>query len=144
MASDDSHNDPRPAGSLPYGPATAEVRSLLLALNGLSTRDWLVLAHDYRRRSEGGELAKADAALGEAIGRAGLDDARDAVVGPVLQIAHRVASDPDGAVRAAGLDGEALAEAALAGVLARLAAPPLLAEWAARELYAHLNPHIPW
>lgn len=129
-------------GPLPYGAATPEVRALLLALNRLTTRDWLVLAHEYRRRSNAGELEKADAALGAAIEHAGLDDARDSVVGPVLQLGHRAAAASDGAVEAAGLDGDALAEAALAGVLATLASH-VLADWAVSELRAHLEPYLP-
>lgn len=131
----------QPTGSLPYGPATARVRSLLLSLNRITTRGWLVLAHEYRRRSEAGELVKADVALGEAIERAGLEDARDAVVGPVLQIAHRAVTVSNGAVQAAGLDAESLAEAALAAVLATLASP-VLPDWAVTELAAHLEPHL--
>lgn len=134
-------NGDQPAGSLPYGPATAQVRSLLLSLNRITTRDWLVLAHEYRRRSEAGELVKADVALGEVIESAGLGDARDAVVGPVLQIAHRAAAASGGAVQAAGLDAESLAEAALAAVLATLASP-VLPGWAVTELSAHLEPHL--
>ncbi len=126
----------------PYGPATALVRQLLVALAARPTRDWIVLAHDFQRRADTPDLLAADRALGRAIQRAHLESARDAVVGPLLQIAHRVASAPDGAVAAASLDTEALAESALAAVLAVLASPAL-DEGAVSVLYGHLESIVP-
>lgn len=87
-------------------------------------------------------MMRADAELARAVTRGGLEDARDSVVGPVVQLAHRVAVAEDGAAAAADLDTDALAEAALAGALALVAAP-LLPERDVRELYAHMEPLIP-
>ncbi len=131
-----------PPDPLPYGPATQLVRQLLVALAARPTRDWLVLATDFRRRSTMRDVQAADRALGHAIQRAGLEPARDAVVGPVLQLAHNVATAPDGAAAAAALDTEALAEAALAAVLAVLASPVLDASLT-DALYAHVEPIVP-
>jgi hypothetical protein len=126
----------------PYGPNTRIVRSLLVSLSSASTRDWIVFTHEYKRRQQAGELAKADAALAEAVNRGALEDARDAVVGPVVQLAGRVASAPDGAAAAAGLDLDDLAEAVLAGALALVAAP-LMPELETRALLAHLERFVP-
>jgi hypothetical protein len=126
----------------PYGPNTRLVRSFLVSLNSASTRDWIVFTHEYKRRQDAGELARADAALAEAVNRGALEDARDAVVGPVVQLAGRIASAPDGAATAAGLDLDDLAEAVLAGALALVAAP-LMPEPEARALLAHLEKFVP-
>ncbi|HLV24860.1 MAG TPA: hypothetical protein VKZ41_01005 [Gemmatimonadales bacterium] len=129
----------RPA---PYGPNTAGVRSFLVELNSLSARDWIVFTHEYRRRQEGQDLVRADAALASAVDKGALEDARDAVVGPVLQLANRVAGASDGATQAAGLEVDDLAEAALAGVLALMAAP-LMDQRDVGALTAHLAPLLP-
>lgn len=126
----------------PYGPATYLVRRFLVSLSSLSARDWIVISHGYRRRLPLKEMTRADSALARAVDRGALEDARDAVVGPVLQLAQRAEAGSEGAAEAAGLDAEALAEAALAGALA-LIASPLLTEREVRELYSHLEPVIP-
>ena len=113
-----------------------------MALSALSSRDWLVLAHEYRRRATDDEVIRADAALGSAVSRGALEEARDAVVGPIVQLAHRVATAPDGAAEASGLAAEDLAEAALAGALALLASP-LLDDRETEALYAHVEPLVP-
>ena len=64
------------------------------------------------------------------------------MVGPVVQLAGRIASAPDGAATAAGLDLDDLAEAVLAGALALVAAP-LMPEPEARALLAHLEKFVP-
>lgn len=137
----DPASTPESGPHAPYGDATPTVRRYLLSLAALSTRDWLVMAHAWRRRQGDAELVRADAALGRAIERGGLEQARDAVVGPVVQLAQRVAGAPDEAATASGLDAEDLAEAALAGALA-LIAEALLTPREREALYAHAEPVV--
>jgi hypothetical protein len=116
---------PRPE---PYGPRTAPVRRFLERLARLTPEEGEAGARRYAAAWRTPEGARADAALADAIARTGRESARDQLVGPVLQMARNAApapADPD--PRAAGLDEEALAEAALAvalAVLVRDALPP--------------------
>lgn len=126
----------------PYGPATPQVRRWLVALSRLTTRDWIILAQEWRARAESAETRAADRALGRAVQGAALEGARDALVGPTVQVAHRAFAAAPAVHEAARLDTEQLAEAALAAGLALLAAP-LLAPGDTAALYAHAEPLVP-
>lgn len=114
--------------SQPYGPNTAAVRAFLRDLAALPPPAWARAARSYAVLAAGDAVMRADAALGAAIENAGLERARDAVVGPVVQLAASAASrgQPAGAASAASADP--LAEAALAAALALMARAGLAPE----------------
>jgi hypothetical protein len=109
------------APAQPYGPNTAAVRAFLRDLAALAPSAWARAARTYAVLAAGDAGTRADAALGAAIENAGLERARDAVVGPVVQLAASAASrgQPAGAASAASADP--LAEVALAAALALVA-----------------------
>ncbi|HEY0970919.1 MAG TPA: hypothetical protein VGE02_08115 [Gemmatimonadales bacterium] len=88
---------------------------------------WLAAARRYEDRRDDAAMRRADRALGEAVEAYARQRERDALVGPVLQLARRAVP--------AALDGdddlatiERLAEPALAAALALLAEDLLAAE----------------
>jgi hypothetical protein len=111
--------------SLPYGPRTPQLRHFLQRLAAQPPVVWLAAARHFDRARDDAALRRADRALGAVITRLGRERERDALVGPILQLARRAASG-------AALDGdeavERLAEPALAAALALLAADALPAE----------------
>lgn len=116
------------AASQPYGPNTAAVRAFLRDLAALPPAAWARAARVYAALATGDAVVRADAALGAAIENAGLERARDAVVGPIVQLAASAASRGQPAGAAAATDSEPLAEAALAAALALLARDGLFPE----------------
>ena len=105
-----------PAPPLPYGPASAVVRRFLQRLASQRELVWLAAARRYQDPAEAIERRRADRALGAAIERLGREPARDALIGPVVQMARRVASALHPEVTDDVLEG--LAEPALAAALA--------------------------
>ena len=106
-----------PAGALPYGPETPRVRGFLQRLAQQPSVVWLAAARRYAAVAGTEEGRRADQALAEAIRRTGRDSERDALVGPVVQLAARAAAgSPVGAGDAEQV--ERLAEPALAAALA--------------------------
>ncbi|HEU4631310.1 MAG TPA: hypothetical protein VFS08_16280 [Gemmatimonadaceae bacterium] len=127
-----------PADSLPYGPRTAALRHFLQRLSAQPTVVWLAAARAHERALSTPAWRSADRALGEAVARAGREAARDALVGPLVQLARRAAAplaDDPGAV-------ERLAEPALAAALALLVADRLDARHV-ETLYAPFAGAIP-
>ena len=115
---------PDPLRPLPYGPRTPAVRRFLERLARLTPGEWAAAAGAYAAGWREAASARADAALADAITRTGREQARDQLVGPVLQMARVVAAPMR---HPSPPDEEALAEAALAAalaVLARDALPP--------------------
>ena len=104
--------------SLPYGPNTPAVRRFLQRLAGKPAADCAAAARVYLSLQGTPALIAADRAVGRAVESSSRTDARDAVVGPVIQLmnghAERLATDP--ALSGVSLDD--MAETALAAVLA--------------------------
>ena len=100
----------------PYGPASPVVRRFLQRLAAQRELVWLAAARRYQDPVDAAERQRADRALGAAIERLGREPARDALVGPVVQMARRVASALHPEVTDEVLEG--LAEPALAAALA--------------------------
>jgi len=111
----------------PYGPNTDAVRRLLQRLAALPPEQWTRVARLYEGLQRTPRFAAADRALGDAMSAAGREGERDAVVGPVVQIAtdaaERVAratpGGADGGAQSAEVDR--YAEPALAAALAVVA-----------------------
>ena len=108
----------------------------------------------YARLQDHAEFRAADRALGQAIDAADLSEARDAVVGPIVQLARaKVAASRGGLVQLGRtmapdeVDGrtveELLAEAALGAALA-LVARDVLPPPTVTVLYAPFEPLIPY
>ena len=109
--------DPAPAAPAPYGPRTPQVRAFLQRLAQQPAVVWLAAARRYAAALDTTEGQEADRALGDAIERTGRESERDALVGPVLQLAARAAGgSPLGADDPEQV--ERLAEPALAVALA--------------------------
>lgn len=116
-------NDPRarddatpmisPRATLPYGPNTPAVRRFLQRLAGKPAADCITAARTYLSLQGTPELAVADRALGHALESSGRTDARDAVVGPLVQLMAGHA----GKLGGAGVTVDDMAEAALAAAL---------------------------
>jgi hypothetical protein len=107
-----------PSDRQPYGPQTSRLRHFLQRLSAQPTVVWLAAARAHERAVTTAAWQRADRALGQAIARGGREAARDALVGPLLQIAEHAATpvaDDAGAV-------ERMAEPALAAALALLVA----------------------
>jgi hypothetical protein len=106
-----------PRASQPYGPNTAAVRRFLQRLAGKSAADCSGAARAYLSLQATPELVAADRALGRALESSARTDARDAVVGPIIQLmnGHAAKLDSDAALSGVSLDD--MAEAALAAVL---------------------------
>jgi hypothetical protein len=104
---------PRATLPLPYGPNTPAVRRFLQRLAGKPTSDCAAAARAYLALQADPDFRIADRLLGAAIERSGRTDARDAVVGPIVQLmsGHAERLDADGPTQ------EDLAETALAAAL---------------------------
>ena len=127
-----------PPGGAPYGPNTAAVRAFLRDLARQEPAAWARAALVYAAVSAGTPYVRADAALGAAIENAGLERARDALVGPLVQLA----SATHARMTAPAVSAEQLAEAALAAALA-LVARGVLAPELFDTLYAPFEPVVP-
>jgi len=103
---------------LPYGPHTRAVRRFLERLSRLGARDWVIAARVYQAMWRDPAVAAADQALAGAVERTGRDRARDAVVGPIVQLARVASAAATANPATAGVDEDALAEAGLAAALA--------------------------
>ncbi len=103
-----------PRATQPYGPNTAAVRRFLQRLAGKPATDCVAAARTYLSMQGTPELTTADRALGHALESRGRIDARDAVVGPIVQLmaghADKIAATTDVTV-------DDMAEAALAAAL---------------------------
>lgn len=108
----------------PYGPQTPIVRAFLMRLAAQPAVVWLAAARRYAEIAATPAGRQADRGLGAAIQSSAREQARDALVGPVLQMAARAAES-------AALDSgdreqvERLAEPALAAALALVVADRL-------------------
>lgn len=114
------------ASARPYGPNTDAVRRLLQRLAALPPDRWTRIARLYEGLQRTPRFVAADRVLGEAMTAAGREGERDAVVGPVVQIATdaaeragRATSGADGGVQSGEVDR--YAEPALAAALAVVA-----------------------
>lgn len=105
----------------PYGPRTAPLRHFLQRLAAQPTVVWLAAARAHERALSTVAWQRADRALGAAIARSGREAARDALVGPLVQIAERAAAPLADDAEAV----ERLAEPALAAALALLVSDQL-------------------
>ncbi len=130
------------AAQLPYGPNTAAVRRFLQRLAALPPRSWADAAQRYARLQRNAAFASADDALAVAIERSARDDARRAVVGPLVRLAANVSQDLGAHGGDPATDADALAESALAAVLS-LIAEDRLAPDAFATLYAPFNDVVP-
>ena len=72
---------------LPYGPHTDAVRRLLQRLAAAPAESWADAARRYEALARTPRYAAAERALAQAIADAGRERERDAVVGPLVQIA---------------------------------------------------------
>lgn len=120
------------ANRFPYGPSTPLIRRFLVQLAALGPKSRVRVIERFAEESRTPRFARADTAVGELIERSGRTDARDAVAGPLLQLAR-------------GLDDDALdpiAEPALAALLALLVRD-LLPEIHFTALFASVEPEIP-
>jgi hypothetical protein len=115
------------------------VRRFLQRLAGKPTSDCALAARAYLAMQGSHDLIAADRLLGTAIERSGRTDARDAIVGPIVQLMtgheERLAVEP-----ALGVDD--LAEAALAAALA-LIARDIIPREAFEVLYQPFEPVVP-
>ena len=107
--------------ALPYGPNTAIVRRFLQRLAGKPATDCAAAGRAYLSLQGTPALIAADRALGQALEGSGRTDARDAIVGPIIQLmsghAARLESDPT----LSGISLDDMAEAALAASLGLIA-----------------------
>lgn len=101
----------------PYGPNTAIVRRFLQRLAGKPATDCAAAARVYLSLQGTPALIAADRAVATAFEESERTDARDAVVGPIVQLmnghASRLETDP----ALAGVSLDDMAEAALAATL---------------------------
>lgn len=126
--------------ALPYGPRTPRVRHFLQRLARQPAIAWLAAARQYAERRDTPIVRRADRALGQVIDGHGRTRERDALVGPVLQMARTAVPAPMGEGDDETL--ERMAEPALAAVLALLVEDLLAAEHVA-ALYAPFAQAIP-
>ena len=117
---------PRP--TQPYGPNTPAVRRFLQRLAGKPASDCAAAARVYLSLQGTPTLRAADRSLGDALESSDRTDARDAVVGPIIQLisghAERLATDP--ALSGVSLDD--MAETALAAALGLIVGDILAAD----------------
>jgi hypothetical protein len=111
---------------LPYGPNTAAVRRFLQRFAALDARQWDAAAATFAALEPTPRFRAADRALGLSVERTGRTAERDAVVGPLLQIARA----PEGSD-----EPPPVAAAALAALLA-LVMRDVLDEGTFATLYA--------
>lgn len=128
---------------LPYGPNTSSVRRLLQRLAALPPEEWARLAQIYEGLARTASFAAADRALGEHIDATHREGERDAVLGPVVQLAADAA---ERVARAAGggaePDPDRFAEPALAAALA-VVARDLLDDQQFQLLYGPVSWAVP-
>jgi hypothetical protein len=129
----------------PYGPQTLQIRRFLQRLAAMSGAEWEAVAAEFEALRVTPGFRRADAALGQVIERAGRESARDAALGPLLQLVRL----PDAAPPGSAADDEdaavplaPVAEAALAAVLALLVRD-LVAATAFATLYGPFGARIP-
>jgi hypothetical protein len=131
---------PRP--SQPYGPNTPAVRRFLQRLAGKPASDCVAAARIYLSLQGTPLLRAADRAVGDALESGDRTDARDAVVGPIIQLmsghAERLATDP----ALAGVTVDDMAETALAAALGLIVGDVLAAD-ALEVLYRPFASLIP-
>jgi hypothetical protein len=134
--------DPGVVEQQPYGPNSALVRRFLQRFAALRPAEWAEAAAAFDRMQGSRTFVAADRALAAAIEGAGRDDARDAVLGPLAQLARRQA-DPSAASEADAAPAlDPAAEAALAALLALIVRDVLPAS-AFSALYAPFASLIP-
>lgn len=127
---------------LPYGPNTASVSRFMQRLAALPPRSWAEAAHRYSQLQGDAAFARADDALAVAIQQSARDDARRAVVGPLVRLATNVLQDLEALGPPPATDADALAESALAAVLS-LIARDILPPDALGTLYQPFDAIIP-
>ena len=119
---------PSPRPTQPYGPNTPAVRRFLQRLAGKPASDCVAAARIYLSLQGTPVLRAADRSLGDALESSDRTDARDAVVGPIIQLmsghAERLAADP--ALSDISLDD--MAETALAATLGLIVGDILAAD----------------
>ena len=117
-----------PRSSQPYGPNTPAVRRFLQRLAGKPASDCAAAARTYLSLQGTPALRAADRSLGDALESSDRTDARDAVVGPIIQLmsghAERLAVDP----ALAGVSLDDMAETALAAALGLIVGDILAAD----------------
>ena len=123
----------------PYGPRTPLLRHFLRRLATQPPVVWLAAARHYERARDASAHRRADHALAAAVAALGREAARDALVGPVVQMARRAAAAHGPADEQ---DVERLAEPALAATLALLVSDTLPAAHVA-QLYGAFDGAIP-
>jgi len=106
-----------PRTSLPYGPNTAAVRRFLQRLAGKPASDCIMAARTYLSLQGTTDLAAADRTLGHALETSGRTDARDAIVGPIVQLMAGHADKPGIADGTVGVTVDDMAECALGAAL---------------------------
>ena len=104
--------------SLPYGPNTPAVRRFLQRLAGKPAADCATAARMYLSLQGTPVLIAADRAVGQAVESSGRTDARDAVVGPIIQLMNGHAGRLESEPALSGVSLDDMAETALAAVLA--------------------------
>lgn len=114
--------------TLPYGPATPEIRRFLVQLAALGASARAQVVERFERAAVTSVFSSADAAVGETIERSARTDARDALGGPLMALMRR--TDRPGPGSGTVTDGESgddaldaldpIAEPALAALLALL------------------------
>jgi hypothetical protein len=126
----------------PYGPATKSIRQFLVRLAALDAASRARVVAAFEAVEGAPSFAAADAMLAETIERSGRNAERDALAGPLLQIARR----NDGMLPADGTaqpdDLDPIAEPALAALLALLVADLLPARHF-QSLYSPFDVEIP-
>ncbi len=105
----------------PYGPQTPLVRAFLQKLAAQPALVWLAAARRYEAIAATPAGRQADRGLGGAIQRSAREEARDALIGPILQMAKR-AADSAALDSSDSQEVERLAEPALAAALALVVA----------------------
>jgi hypothetical protein len=118
----------------PYGPNTPAVRRFLQRFAALEPRQWDEAAAAFAELEATRRFAAADRALAGAIERLERGRERDAVVGPILQIARPTAPAADG-------EPHPVVAAALAAALA-LIVRDALADADFATLYAPFAPLV--
>lgn len=90
-------------------------------LAALPPRSWADAALRYSQMQGDAAFASADASLAVAIERSARDNARRAVVGPLVRLAAGVSRDLETLGHQSATDADALAESALAAALSLIA-----------------------
>ena len=106
-----------PRASQQYGPNTPAVRRFLQRLAGKPAADCIAAARIYLSLQGSPEFSAADRTLGRALETSGRTDARDAVVGPLVQLMSGHAERLEAAADGSGITTDDMAESALAAAL---------------------------